>query len=55
MDAFTERLFEAAYETCRGLARRRQTVTIKNLVNRVEAQWVIFRDGTIATWAARTV
>ncbi len=42
-------VFEVAYETCRGRARRRQAVTVKDLVNQVEAQWVIFRDGTIAT------
>jgi hypothetical protein len=55
MDAFTEELFKSAYETCRELARRRERVTVKGLVNRVEAQWVTFRDGTIATWAARIV
>lgn len=55
MDAFTEELFKSAYETCRELARHRERVTVKGLVNRVEAQWVTFRDGTIATWAARIV
>jgi hypothetical protein len=54
MDAFTERLFEAAYETCRGRARRRRPVAVRDLVNQVEAQWVIFRDATIAAWAYRT-
>jgi hypothetical protein len=54
MDTFTERLFEAAYETCRGRARRRRPVAVRDLVNQVEAQWVIFRDGTIAAWAYRT-
>ena len=55
MDAFTEELFKSAYEECRWLARHRERVTVKGLVNRVEAQWVTFRDGTIATWAARIV
>jgi hypothetical protein len=54
MDEFTERLFEMAYETCgRSGRRRRREISVRELVGAVESRWVTYRDGTIASWAAR--